>query len=448
MLYTLASVEGEQSFDLRSGVAQVIGRALTSDIPVFDPTISRRHAALTTDEAGVEVRDLGSSNGTFVNGAKVSKARINAGDIIAFGKVSFRITERAPTPPPGMAGLAGMPTPISSRSVAPAYRGDGRPGGVAPPRDAAKIVHQLRVPESDPQAFEAALRHRPSGARARAARASGALASGALASGALASDALASGQDDAGGTTPNAATDREKNEQKLALLLEVSKGLTRVVDTGALLEKIAGFCLQIFDVDYVSVLLADEHGTQVPAVARDRTGAASHRSVPQSIVRPAVRDKVAILSDNAPEDVRFGGESILVQRVRSTMCAPLVGGEGQVLGVLYVDNVTSTHRVDEEDLEFLAAFAGIAAVAIEHGQFSERIRHELVVRNNFERYFAPTLAAQIAGSPESVKLGGDKRPVAVLFSDIRGFTALSRSMTPDDMAGLLSEYFTDRKSVV
>jgi adenylate cyclase len=165
--------------------------------------------------------------------------------------------------------------------------------------------------------------------------------------------------------------------------------------------------------------------------------------VPQSIVRSAVRDKVAILSDNAPEDVRFGGESILVQRVRSTMCAPLVGGEGQVLGVLYVDNVTSTHRVDEEDLEFLAAFAGIAAVAIEHGQFSERIRHELVVRNNFERYFAPTLAAQIAGSPDSVKLGGDKRPVAVLFSDIRGFTALSRSMTPDDMAALLSEYFTE-----
>ena len=75
MLYTLASVEGEQSFDLKSGVAQVIGRALTSDIPVFDPTISRRHAALTTDDAGVEVRDLGSSNGTFVNGAKISKAR-------------------------------------------------------------------------------------------------------------------------------------------------------------------------------------------------------------------------------------------------------------------------------------------------------------------------------------------------------------------------------------
>jgi adenylate cyclase len=44
---------------------------------------------------------------------------------------------------------------------------------------------------------------------------------------------------------------------------------------------------------------------------------------------------------------------------------------------------------------------------------------------------------------DAVKLGGDKRPIAVLFSDIRGFTALSETMKPDDMATLLSEYFTE-----
>ena len=422
MRYSLTGVEGGHSFDLKTGVALVIGRALTSDIPVFDPTISRRHASVTADATGIEVRDLGSSNGTFLNGVKIDIARVGTGDIIAFGKVSFRLVERAPTPLPGISGFAGMPTPISNQSIGARPAGDVRPVSTAgsagtPARNAGTIVRQLRVPASDPNAFEAA-RQGPGGAR---------ITSGPRRSGEAA----------------DAAADRAKNEQKLALLLEVSKGLTRVADVGVLLEKIAGFCLQIFDVDYVSVLLADERGAQIPTVARDRQGAAPHRSVPQSIVRTAVQDKVAILSDNAPEDIRFGGESILMQRVRSTMCAPLGGGEGQVLGVLYVDNVTSTHRVDEEDLEFLAAFAGIAAVAIEHGQFSERIRHEQVVRNNFERYFAPTLAARIAGSPDSVKLGGDKRLVAVLFSDIRGFSELSRSMTPDDMASLLSEYFTE-----
>jgi adenylate cyclase len=65
------------------------------------------------------------------------------------------------------------------------------------------------------------------------------------------------------------------------------------------------------------------------------------------------------------------------------------------------------------------------------------------VRSNFERYFAPQLAARIAGSVEASRLGGDKRTVAVLFSDIRGFTALSETMNPDAMATLLTEYFTE-----
>jgi adenylate cyclase len=111
--------------------------------------------------------------------------------------------------------------------------------------------------------------------------------------------------------------------------------------------------------------------------------------------------------------------------------------------VLYVDNPSTTHRFGDDDLEFLVAFAGIAAVAIENSQFAERIRREGIVRSNFERYFAPQLAARIASSVEATKLGGDKRPVAVLFSDIRGFTPLSESMNPDEIATLLTEYFTE-----
>jgi adenylate cyclase len=431
MPFYLTSTEGGQSFELTAGEPQVVGRALTSDIPVFDPTISRRHARLATDEEGIEVSDLGSSNGTFVNGARVEKARIATGDVVSFGKVSFRIT-------------AGPLIPVTSRdtsSFAAALVAEvdtGKPsrsGSVPTPSKAedagGTIIRPLPVSELGTRGLAAAIRKRPSAT------------GGATKARPGESSAKRADVERQQGSEGQQTSEQERSELKLALLLEVSKGLTRVADIGALLDKIAGFCLQIFDVDYVSVLLADERGGQVPKVSRDRQGAAPERTVPQSIVRTVVQDKVAILSDNAPEDVRFGGHSILEQRVRSTMCAPLVGSDGRVLGVLYVDNVTSTHRVDEEDLDFLAAFASIAAVALENGQFSERIRRELLVRSNFERYFAPNLAARIADSPGTVRLGGDKRPVAVLFSDIRGFTALSEAMNPDDMASLLTEYFTE-----
>src|SRR6185369_14862196 len=77
-----------------------------------------------------------------------------------------------------------------------------------------------------------------------------------------------------------------------------------------------------------------------------------------------------------------------------------------------------------------------------NGQFAQRIQRELIARNNFERFFAPQLAKRIAESAESVRLGGEKRTVAVLFSDIRGFTPLSETMRPDEIAHLLTEYFT------
>jgi adenylate cyclase len=108
-----------------------------------------------------------------------------------------------------------------------------------------------------------------------------------------------------------------------------------------------------------------------------------------------------------------------------------------------VDNASAARRFTDDDLDFVVAFGGIAAVAIENSQFAERIRREALVRSNFERYFAPQLAARIASSAESTRLGGDKRNVAVLFSDVRGFTPLAEAMNPDEMAHLLSEYFTE-----
>ena len=390
MPFKLISTEGEQTFELRSGGTLVVGRALSSDIPVLDPTISRRHAEVAWDASGVHVKDLGSSNGTFLNGVKIESAKLSPGDVITFGKVPFRLKEST----------------ADNRQAA-----TDTPGSLGPPPPTgATIVRALPVRDSRP-AF-----------------------------GAIRASNVTTGVVEE--TTP-VRNHHDKNEQKLALLLEVSKGLTSAVDVDALLEKIVGEVYKILDVDRVAILLADDKMELQPKIARDKRGTTAGRMVPQSIVRKVVEEKVAILSDNTLEDQRFGGQSIVMQRVRSAMCGPLIGSEERVLGVLYVDNLTTAHRFGEEDLEFLIAFAGIAGVAIENSQFADRIRRETLARSNFERFFAPALAARIASSPEAVKLGGEKRQVAVLFSDIRGFTALSETMTSEEIATLLSEYFTE-----
>jgi adenylate cyclase len=136
--------------------------------------------------------------------------------------------------------------------------------------------------------------------------------------------------------------------------------------------------------------------------------------------------------------------SVVLQAVRSFICSPLMATEGRVLGVLYVDNVSATHKFVDEDLDFIVAFAGLAAVAIENSQMADRVKKEQLKLSNFGRYFTPQLAQRIASADEgTTRLGGDKRGVSVLFSDIRGFTALSEKMPANEMATLLSDYFTE-----
>ena len=183
-------------------------------------------------------------------------------------------------------------------------------------------------------------------------------------------------------------------------------------------------------------------------MARSRLGDASHHAVPRSIANKAVAEKVAILTDNAVADARFKGQSIVLQSVRSAMCSPLMNSKDEAVGLLYVDNMTATNSFSDEDLQFLVAFSNLASVGLRNVQYAEQIQREAMVRSNFERYFAPNVAAEIAQRADAVGVGGEKRPVTVMFTDIRGFTSMSEKMTPDEIASLMSEYIEEMVDII
>jgi pSer/pThr/pTyr-binding forkhead associated (FHA) protein len=96
MPYRLVSFSGDQSFELPHGRSLVVGRGLSSDIAIYDPTISRRHAELIAGSDGVQVKDLGSSNGTCINGTRIKAGRLTPNDSVTFGKVLFQLEESKP----------------------------------------------------------------------------------------------------------------------------------------------------------------------------------------------------------------------------------------------------------------------------------------------------------------------------------------------------------------
>jgi len=85
-----------KTFRLSDGSVKTVGRATRADFIVDAPLVSRVHCRLTADRSGqLIVEDLGSTNGTRVNGRRVTRAIAKAGDELGVGKVVIRVERHA-----------------------------------------------------------------------------------------------------------------------------------------------------------------------------------------------------------------------------------------------------------------------------------------------------------------------------------------------------------------
>jgi DNA-binding NtrC family response regulator len=83
--------DGPRVVPLAADSPFVIGRAIDADVSIQEPTLSRRHARLELEGMDVYIEDLGSSNGTRVNGKTVKRARVSPSDHVALGAVTLSI---------------------------------------------------------------------------------------------------------------------------------------------------------------------------------------------------------------------------------------------------------------------------------------------------------------------------------------------------------------------
>ena len=117
MSLVLVSVSGDRRFPLTGRPGFIAGRELSCTLPILDPAVSRRHAELWVTEAGrVEVQDLESRNGTWVNGARVQRATVAPGDTLAFGTVTFTLVQVdgvATRAADASSSLSPLPSPVS-----------------------------------------------------------------------------------------------------------------------------------------------------------------------------------------------------------------------------------------------------------------------------------------------------------------------------------------------
>jgi pSer/pThr/pTyr-binding forkhead associated (FHA) protein len=79
------------TFRLRPGAVKTVGRAPRADFVVDGALVSRLHCRLTAGADKLEVLDLKSTNGTYVNGRRIEKAHLGDGDRLRVGRVELRV---------------------------------------------------------------------------------------------------------------------------------------------------------------------------------------------------------------------------------------------------------------------------------------------------------------------------------------------------------------------
>ncbi len=237
--------------------------------------------------------------------------------------------------------------------------------------------------------------------------------------------------------------------EKLQVLLKVSQMLSSLGPIDELLQRVIQLVFRILEVDRAAIFLVDPaSGTLRPRVARLSSGEEPSGHFYSQQILDYVRDRsVAALFADALQDPRLeGASSVMRQSIHASMCVPLKP-HNEVLGVLYVDNLTQANRFTEEDLEFLTAFANQAAIALESSMLSQRLAEEAALRNTYLRFFPATVIKKLESS-RGAPLERVETEVTVLFSDISGFTSLSSKLPPTQVMDLLNEYFPVMAEIV
>ena len=241
----------------------------------------------------------------------------------------------------------------------------------------------------------------------------------------------------------------------LSALYEMSKTLGSVFDLNAIFEKATDIIFRSTPADRVVALIAedgreDTNLTPIAVRARDNKLEAHARklSIGRTITRKVMKERVALLSQDAASDEQFAGvDSIVSQGVRSTICAPLVA-ESRVHGALYADRLDPFAAFKPDDLELISAVAAQTAIAVENARAHERLAREEVARANYSRFLPEYVVKQMLENPESFKLGGVSQTITILFADIRGFTRISEHAAPEKIVSLLNRYFSAMTDII
>ncbi len=330
-----------------------IGRSARNDLCIEDPFASRLHAEIRRRGDRYWIQDIGSANGTMVNGRRLTEAaELQDRDLIRIGETLIEYSERADTAPTG------------SRTSIFISGGQGA---------------------SHP---ELTIAQPPRGAAA---------------------DLLTTFDSDGGGVAEGWPSAPLPQDNALATISRVSLMLLTPLSLDETLRQVLECVFDVVSADRGYVMLLENNGNNQELICKamkSRDGAteeAGEVRISQTISDHVLRQGSSILTSDAQHDPRFQErQSVLLGGLRSVMAVPLAV-ESRIRGMIYVDNPFHINRFTERDLQLLTLIASVAAIRIENMSLLEmrqeqrRLANELAVANEIQLGLHPSTPPAISG---------------------------------------------------
>jgi len=290
-----------------------IGRHPDCDIVVDAGAVSRYHAKIIHASGVWSVEDLGSRNGTFVNGQLLARPHaLTQGDRIRISEVDLE--------------FHGDEVPEFARNGTSEMTFDGSNFGIE------------MVDDSDTQVAASSkveFRSSEQGLKMTA--------------------------------TP---------EAKLAALIAINRNLTGAIALDDVLPKVLNSLFEVFpSADRGFVVMRGSEGALIPRWVKTRTTGDETETVriSRTIINQTMESGETILSLDAMDDSRFdSSESIADFSIRSMMCAPLHNGDGEAIGALQIDSTQGRGQFRDEDIDLLTGVAAQASVVINNARLHEQ----------------------------------------------------------------------------